>query len=189
MVVAGVIKVVSGCLSKSWYPDTSAGCGCTDRVGWFGRGGADALALPGVVVVTTAQGAGEALIRVFRHGGTTEEKLLFFLVDARFLAYEFHPVASVFLILGLQMKVLGRGEEAENMLAAAFGVFEVGYCGQVGEINLFVEAFFGNVFVDGEEVRAEDEVEFLPLLYFAFLVRDLEYVGILIITFVFRVRL
>jgi hypothetical protein len=50
------------------------------------------------------------------------------------------------------------------MLAAAFGVFEIGYGCEIGEGDLFVEAFFGGVFVDGEEIGAENEIELLPLL-------------------------
>ena len=50
------------------------------------------------------------------------------------------------------------------MLTAAFGVFEVRYGCEVGEVDLFVEAFFGGVFVDGQEVGAEDEIKLLPLL-------------------------
>ena len=111
------------------------------------------------------------MIRVPRHGGTAEEKFLFLLIDTCFLPYEFHPVPSVFLILGLQVEVLGGREEAEDVLTAALGVFEVGYCGQVGKVDLFVEAVFGDVFVDGEEVGAEDEVEFLPLLHLVFVSR------------------
>lgn len=50
------------------------------------------------------------------------------------------------------------------MLAAAFGVFEIGHSCEIGEGDLFVEAFFGGVFVDGEEIGAENEIELPPLL-------------------------
>ena len=54
MVIAGIVQVVSGWLSKSWYPDARPGCGCADGVGGFGRGGADTFALPSVMVIAAA---------------------------------------------------------------------------------------------------------------------------------------
>ena len=56
------------------------------------------------------------------------------------------------------------GEEAEEVLPARFWVFEVTDSVQVVETYLFEETLLGGRFVEGEEVRAENKVEGLPLL-------------------------
>lgn len=64
-----------------------------------------------------------------------------------------------------------RGEEAEEVLPAAFGVFEVANGVEVVKADLFEETLLSGRFVEGEEVWAEDKVERFPLLRGGALVR------------------
>ena len=52
-----------------------------------------------------------------------------------------------------------RGEEAEEVLAAAFRVFKVAYGVQVVEAYLLEKAFFSGRFIERKKVGAEDKVE------------------------------
>ncbi len=65
------------------------------------------------------------------------------------------------------------GEEAEEVLPAAFWVFEVADGVEVVEAYLFEETLLGGRFVEGEEVRAKDEVEGFPLLQAGALVKGM----------------
>ena len=62
------------------------------------------------------------------------------------------------------MVVALRGEEAEKVLPAAFGVFEVADSVEVVEADLFEEPLLGRRLVEGEEVGTENKVEGFPLL-------------------------
>jgi len=117
------------------------------------------------MVIAAAYRVRQILVWIVLADGTAIHKLLLFLVNPCFSPYQFHPIPGILFICGLQVVVLGGGEQTEDMFAAAFGVFEVGYGCEVGEVDLLVEALFGGVFVDGKEVGAEDEIEFLPLLW------------------------
>lgn len=68
-------------------------------------------------------------------------------------------------VLCLQVEVSGWREQAEDILASALGVFEIGDSGQVGQTDLFVQTVFRRIFVDGEKVGAKNQVEAFPLLY------------------------
>ena len=41
-------------------------------------------------------------------------------------------------------------------MPSPFGVLEIHSGGQVGKVDLFVQTFFGLVFVDGEEIGSKD---------------------------------
>lgn len=62
------------------------------------------------------------------------------------------------------MVVTLRREEAEEVLSAAFWIFEVADCIQVVEADLFEKTLLGGGFVEREQVGSEDEVEGFPLL-------------------------
>lgn len=53
---------------------------------------------------------------------------------------------------------LGR-EEAEEVVSAAFWVFEVADGVEVAEADFFEQAFLGGRFIEGEEVGAKDKKE------------------------------
>lgn len=77
-----------------------------------------------------------------------EYKALLFLVDPGLFLDQRHPGLGLRFALGLQMKIARGGEQAEDVLAFALGIFEVGDGREVGEGQLFEEAFFGGGFVD-----------------------------------------
>ena len=60
------------------------------------------------------------------------------------------------------MVVAGGGEEAEDVLALVFRVFEEGDGGEVGEEDFVPELGFVLVFVDGYGGGPEDEVDGFP---------------------------
>ena len=95
-------------------------------------------------------------------GGAEENHFLFFGVDAGFGADQFDPLLGVFFGGGGEVVVSGGGEEAEDVVHFAFWVFLTRDCGQFGEVDLVPELGFFFVFVDGEEVWAEDEVDWFP---------------------------
>ena len=55
------------------------------------------------------------------------------------------------------MEISGGGEETEDMLSFPLWVLEIGNGAEVGESNLFKEAFFRRGFINREEIRAQDE--------------------------------
>jgi hypothetical protein len=58
--------------------------------------------------------------------------------------------------------VAGGGEEAEDVVALVFWVFEEGDCGEVGEEDFVTQLGFVLVFVDGYGGWAQDEVDGFP---------------------------
>lgn len=62
------------------------------------------------------------------------------------------------------MPVAGRGVEAEQVLAPPFGIFQKGYCRQVGERDLLEQTLFCRVLVEGKKVGPKDKMEGFPLL-------------------------
>lgn len=99
---------------------------------------------------------------VCRGGG--EEHFLLFLLDARFAADQVDPFFGVGLREGFEVVVAGGGEEAENVMALVFGVFEEGDGCEVGEEDFVSELGFVLVFVDRYRGWAEDEVDRFPRL-------------------------
>lgn len=63
------------------------------------------------------------------------------------------------------MEVSRWREQAEDILASPFGVFEIGDSGEIGQTDLFLQTLFRRIFVDGEKIGAKDKVEAFPLLY------------------------
>jgi hypothetical protein len=93
-----------------------------------------------------------------------EEHLLLFFLDARFAADQVDPFLGVGLGEGFEVVVAGGGEEAEDVVALVFGVFEEGDGSEVGEEDFVAEFGFVLVFVDGYRGWAEDEVDRFPRL-------------------------
>jgi hypothetical protein len=82
-------------------------------------------------------------------GGGGEEHFLLFLLDARFAPDQVDPFFGVGLGEGFEVVVAGGGEEAEDVVALVFGVFEEGDGGEVREEDFVPQFGFVLVFVDG----------------------------------------
>lgn len=72
---------------------------------------------------------------------------------------QLYPCLSISVAFSLEMIAALRGEEAEEVLPAAFRVFQVAYGVQVVEAYLLEKAFFSGRFVERKKVGAEDKVE------------------------------
>lgn len=83
------------------------------------------------------------------YGGGGEKHFLFFLFDARFAPDQVDPFFGVGLGEGFEVVVAGGGEEAEDVVALVFGIFEEGDGGEVGEEDLVAQLGLILVFVDG----------------------------------------
>ena len=77
---------------------------------------------------------------------------------------QLYPCLSICIASCLEVVAALWGEEAEEVLPAAFWVFKVAYGVQVVEADLLEETFFGRRFVERKKVGAEDKVKGLPLL-------------------------
>ena len=82
----------------------------------------------------------------------------------RFLLDQFHPCFRICVAFCLEVVVALGGEEAEQVLPAAFWVFEVADSVEVVEADFFEEPLLGGRFVEGEKVGTENKVEGFPLL-------------------------
>ena len=77
---------------------------------------------------------------------------------------QFYPCPGICIASTLEVVAAFGGEEAEEVLAATFRVFEVSDGVEIIETDLFEKALFGGRFVEREEVGAQDQVEGFPLL-------------------------
>lgn len=82
-------------------------------------------------------------------GGGGEEHFFLFFFDARFAPDQVDPFFGVDLGKGFEVVVARGGEEAEDVVALVFGVFEEGDGGEVGEEDFVAQLGFVLVFVDG----------------------------------------
>lgn len=69
---------------------------------------------------------------------------------------QFHPCLGICITSTLEVVAAFRGEEAEEVLAATFRVFEVSDGIKIVETYLFEKTLLGGRFVEGEEVGAQD---------------------------------
>ena len=77
---------------------------------------------------------------------------------------QLHPFLGICVAPGLEVVVaLGR-EEAEEILAATFWVFEVVDGVEIVETDLFEQTLLGGRFVEGKKVGTKDKVKGFPLL-------------------------
>ena len=89
----------------------------------------------------------------------------FVLVELWCLTFDqFHPCLSICVAFGLEVVAAFGRKEAEEVLSAAFWVFEVPHSVEVSEADLLEETFFNGRFVEGEKIWAKDQVKGFPLL-------------------------
>lgn len=157
--VTGIFKLVRGGATDSWDSNAVAGGGGVSWCAVEGLGRAGGKPVGGIPSIVRRGFGGPVVC-----GGTIKVHFLLFLVDARFLLDELHPCAGVGVAFGLEVEIPRGREKTKDMLSAAFGIFEVGDCRQVGEGHLFEQALFRGGFVEREEIGAEHEVEGFPLL-------------------------
>lgn len=97
-------------------------------------------------------------------GRRGEEHFLFFLFDASFAADQVDPFFSVGLRQGFEVVIARGGEEAKDVVALVFGIFEERDSSEVREEYFVAQFGFVLVFVDGYRGWAEDEVDLFPRL-------------------------
>ena len=91
-----------------------------------------------------------------------EKHLALFLVEASLAPDQLDPFLGVAVGLAGEVEVARRREEAEDVGGFALGVALAGGGGELAEVDLVAEFGLVSVFVDGEEIGAEDEVDGSP---------------------------
>jgi hypothetical protein len=71
---------------------------------------------------------------------------------------------SLYIGGDLNVEIPRRGKQTETMFVRFFGILLAGDGSEFGEVDLMAEFRFVAIFVDGEEVRSQDDVDRLPCL-------------------------
>lgn len=100
----------------------------------------------------------------FISGRAHENHIALVFVYARLGANQIHPLLRFLFGRGAEVVVTAGREYAKDVLDLSFRVLLARDCSDVGEGDLVAELGLVLVAVDGEEVRAEDNVDGLPLL-------------------------
>ena len=105
-------------------------------------------------------------------GRAHEQHVLVALVDAGLCADEVDPGLGFRVGRGGEVVVPGGREDGEDVGHLLLGVALAGHGGEVRQADLVPELRLGLVAVDGQQVRAQDDVDGLPLLGLACALED-----------------